>query len=102
MAVIEITTTNFDDEILKSKEPVIVDFWASWCGPCKRLSPVIEQLSDESKDIKFCKVNVDEQPGIASRFNIMSIPTLIAFKNGEVCNTSVGLVSKSAILDLVK
>ena len=102
MAVTIITSENFESEVLQSDKPVIVDFWADWCGPCKRLSPAIEELSAETEEVKLCKVNVDDQPQLASRFRVMSIPTLIAFKNGEVSNTSVGLIPKNAILDLVK
>lgn len=102
MAIIELNNENFENETLKSSVPVIVDFWADWCGPCKRLSPIVEQLSEEISDVKFCKVNIDEQPDLASRFHIMSIPTLIAFKDGKVHNTSVGLVSKSEIQNLVQ
>lgn len=102
MAVVTITTENFETEVIKSDKPVIVDFWADWCGPCKRLSPAVEELSNETEEVKLCKVNVDEQPELASRFRVMSIPTLIAFKNGNVCNTSVGLIPKNAILNLIK
>lgn len=102
MAVIELNNGNFDNEISQSDLPVIVDFWAEWCGPCKRLSPIVEQLSTENTNIKFCKVNIDEQPDLASRFHIMSIPTLIAFQNGRVHNTSVGLIPKNEILNLIK
>lgn len=102
MAVIKITTENFETEVLKSDKPVIVDFWADWCGPCKRLSPAVEELSNETNEVKLCKVNVDEQPGLASQFHVMSIPTLIAFKEGKLYNTSVGLVPKNAILDLIR
>lgn len=102
MAVITITSQNFESEVIDSAQPVIIDFWADWCGPCKRLSPAIEELSNETTEVKLCKVNVDEQPELASKFSIMSIPTLVAFKNGKVYNTSVGLVPKNAILDLIK
>lgn len=102
MAVIKITTENFETEVLKSDKPVIVDFWADWCGPCKRLSPAVEELSNETDEVKLCKVNVDEQPELASQFHVMSIPTLIAFKEGKLYNTSVGLVPKNAILDLIR
>lgn len=102
MAIIELNNENFETEISNSNLPIIVDFWAEWCGPCKRLSPIVEQLSTENTDIKFCKVNIDEQPDLASRFHIMSIPTLIAFQNGQIHKTSVGLVSKNEILNLIK
>lgn len=102
MAVTELNNENFESEISTSSTPVIVDFWAEWCGPCKRLSPIVEQLSEENSNIKFCKVNIDENPDLASRFHIMSIPTLIAFKDGQVCNTSVGLIPKNEILNLIK
>lgn len=101
MAVVKVTTENFENEVIKSILPVIVDFWADWCGPCKRLSPAIEQLSEEHKEIKFCKINIDEQPALADRFRIMSIPTLIAFKNGDITNTSVGLIAQDEILKLI-
>jgi len=102
MGVITVTMENFETEVLKSDKPVIVDFWADWCGPCKRLSPAVEELANETDEAKLCKVNVDEQPELATRFNVMSIPTLIAFKNGKIHNTSVGLIPKNAILDLIR
>lgn len=102
MAVVTITTENFENEVTKSEKPVIIDFWADWCGPCKRLSPAVDALSKETDEVKLCKVNIDEQPDLASRFQIMSIPTLVAFKNGKVYNTSVGLIPKNAILELIK
>lgn len=102
MAVITITAENFETEVIQSDKPVIIDFWADWCGPCKRLSPAVDELAEQTPTIKFGKVNVDEQQDLASRFQIMSIPTLISFLNGNVHKTSVGLVPKNAILDLVK
>ena len=79
MRVVNITETNFQQEVLNSPKPVLVDFWAAWCGPCRMLSPVVDQIAEERTDIKVAKINVDEQPGLASRFQIMSIPTLLLF-----------------------
>ena len=100
MAAVVITEANFENEVLKSDKPVLVDFWASWCGPCKMLSPVVEQIADENPDIKVG--NVNEEGDLAGKFNIMSIPTLLVFKDGKLANQSVGVVPKEAILDLVK
>ncbi len=97
MAVEKVTSDRFDEAVLKSEKPVLVDFYADWCGPCKMLSPVVEQLAQESDAYRVCKINVDEAPDIASRYGIMSIPTLIVFKNGQVAATSVGVQSKQAI-----
>ena len=101
MAVITLTTENFENEVLNSNKTVIVDFWAEWCGPCKAFSPVIDEVAEERKDIKVCKVNVDEQRQLASKFKIMSIPTLLIIKNGEITNRSVGLISKDEIYSLI-
>ena len=97
MAVEKVTSDRFDEAVLKSEKPVLVDFYADWCGPCKMLSPVVEQLAQESDAYRVCKINVDEAPDIASRYGLMSIPTLIVFKNGQVAATSVGVQSKQAI-----
>lgn len=96
-----ITKENFESEVLKSDKPVLVDFWAAWCGPCKMLSPVIDEIADERSDIKVGKINVDEQPELASQFAVMSIPTLIVFKNGEITNKAIGVQPKDAILSML-
>lgn len=101
MAALHVTMENFDAEVLQSDKPVLVDFWAAWCGPCKMLMPVIEQLAEELTDVKVCKVDVDDQPGLAARFNVMSIPTLVVIKDGKTVNTSVGVQSKAAILKML-
>lgn len=96
-----ITKENFENEVLKSDKPVLVDFWAAWCGPCKMLSPVIDEIAEERSDIKVGKINVDEQPELASQFAVMSIPTLIVFKNGEIANKAIGVQPKDAILSML-
>lgn len=101
MAVIEITQENFQDEVLESDKPVLLDFWAGWCGPCQMLSPVVDQLAEEKTDIKVGKVDVDAQQPLAAQFRVMSIPTLLVFKNGEETNRSVGVISKEEIINLL-
>lgn len=101
MAALHITKENFDSEVLQSDKPVLVDFWATWCGPCQMLLPVIEELSAEVTNAKICKINVDEQRELAMKYNIMTIPTLLVIKNGKVVTTSVGAKPKSAILDML-
>ena len=101
--VMTITQENFEAEVLKSEKPVLIDFWAEWCGPCRMLSPVVDQVAEEMGDkIIVGKVNVDEQPALAQKFNIMSIPTLLVFKNGSVVQTSVGVRPKQEIVNLVR
>ena len=97
MATVEITSENFDSEVASAQGKVLVDFWASWCGPCRMLSPIVDQVASEHADVKVGKVNVDEQPKLAEKFQIMSIPTLLVFENGKVTNQSVGLVPKEQV-----
>lgn len=97
MATVEITSENFDSEVASAQGKVLVDFWASWCGPCRMLSPIVDQVAGERTDVKVGKVNVDEQPKLAEKFQIMSIPTLLVFENGKVTNQSVGLVPKEQV-----
>lgn len=102
MKAFEITQANFEEEVLKADKPVLIDFWASWCGPCKMLSPVVDELAGELEDVKVGKINVDEQRELGQKYNVMSIPTLLVFKNGKVSATSVGVKSKAEILELFK
>jgi thioredoxin 1 len=98
MAVITITSENFEKEVLQSDKPVLIDFWASWCGPCRMVSPLVEEIATEHPEIKVGKVNVDEQQDLARKYRIMSIPSLYMFKNGEVANKTVGAVPKANIV----
>jgi thioredoxin 1 len=102
MAVIHLTEANFEQEVLKSDIPVLVDFWAPWCGPCKMLSPIVDEISEEINDVKIGKVNTDEADTIALKYRVMSIPTLMLFKNGEAVATSIGAKPKSEVLDFIK
>lgn len=102
MATVEITTENFDQEVLKSDKPVLLDLWASWCGPCKMLSPIVDQVASENDDIKVGKVNVDDQEELAAKFGVTAIPTLLVFKDGKLVNQSVGFIPKDKVLALVK
>ena len=101
MAVIHVTKENFESEVLKSDKPVFIDFWASWCGPCQMVSPVVEELAEEIDDVKFAKVNVDEQPDLARQFQIMSIPTMILLKDGKVVDTTIGAQPKEDIIRFI-
>ena len=97
MAVINITKENFAQEVLHSEKPVLLDFWASWCGPCRMLSPIVDEVAEERTDVKVGKVNVDEQPELAAQFQVMSIPMLAVIKNGKLKNQVVGYRSKEQI-----
>ena len=101
MSVIHVTKDTFEKEVLQSEQPVLLDFWASWCGPCRMVSPVLDEIAAERTDIKVCKVNVDEEAQLATQFGIMSIPTLMVFKNGEKTNQALGALPKARILDLL-
>ena len=101
MSVIHITKDNFQSLVLESPKPVLLDFWATWCGPCKMIAPIVEQIAQERPDITVGKIDVDQEMDLAVRFRIVSIPTLIVMKNGEVAATSVGYQSKADILALL-
>ncbi len=101
MAIITLTKNNFEEEVSHSDKPVLIDFWASWCGPCRMLSPVVDELADERSDIKVGKVNVDEEPELASRFGVMSIPTLLVMVGGQERNRSVGVIPKDKLVELL-
>ncbi len=102
MSVKIITKENFDSEVIKSQKTVLLDFWATWCGPCQMLSPVVDSFADENPDISVCKVNVDEQPELAMAFGIESIPTLVVMKDGKAVKKSLGVIPKEKIAELVK
>ncbi len=101
MSVLHVTKEQFENQLLTAEQTVLLDFWASWCGPCKMMSPVIDQAAQERPDVIVGKVNVDEQPELAARFGIMSIPTLIVLKNGEIINKQIGYCSLQQVLGLL-
>jgi thioredoxin 1 len=101
MNTIKVTKLNFDEVVLKSEKPVLLDFWAPWCMPCKMISPVVDEIAEELPEIKVVKVNIDEQPELASAFNVMSIPTLAVMKNGKIIKTMVGVRPKASILKML-
>ena len=103
MAILHITKENFEKEVLQSKEPVVVDFWAAWCGPCKALAPILEEVDAElAGTVKVAKINIDEEEELAAQFRVMSIPTLLLFKDGEVVNKTVGLTPKEEVIAFAK
>ena len=101
MSVQTITRENFDEVVLKADKPVLVDFWAEWCGPCRMVSPIVDEIAEERSDIVVGKINVDEQGELAMRFGVMSIPTLLVFKGGELAQTSVGARPQAELLALL-
>ena len=101
MAVVTITKENVEQEVLQSAKPVLLDFWASWCGPCRMLSPVVDEVAEERTDVKVGKVNVDEQPELAGEFGVMSIPTLLVFEQGKLVRQAVGARPKASVLELL-
>lgn len=101
MSVMNISKANFEEEVIHSSRPVLLDFWAPWCGPCRMVAPVVEEIAAERPDVKVGKVNVDEQPELAGRFGVMSIPTLVVMKEGKVVNQALGARPKSQILALL-
>ncbi len=103
MSALKITKDNFEKEVLQSDKPVLLDFWASWCGPCKMVGPIVEQVAEEAAGLaKVGKINVDEEPELAQQFRVMSIPTLVVMKEGKVVQSTVGVQSKQALLSMIK
>ena len=102
MSAVTITQQNFEQEVLKSEVPVLVDFWAEWCGPCRMVSPIVDEISRERSDVKVGKVNVDDQQALAQQFGVRSIPTLLVFKGGRVVKTAVGARPKASILQMLE
>ena len=102
MAVTNLNAENFEEEVLKSEKPVLIDFWASWCGPCKMMSPVIDQIAEEMQDtVKVCKINIDEEQNLVVKYNVMSIPTFVVIKDGREVARSIGVQDKSEIVNMI-
>ena len=102
MAIVHVTSDNFEQEVKQSEQTVLIDFWASWCGPCQMIGPVVEEVAQEHPEIKVCKVNVDEQPELAMQFKVMSIPMLVVMKQGEIVKKTIGAISKVEMLELLQ
>ncbi len=102
MSVLTITKSNFDAEVVNSDKPVLLDFWAEWCGPCRMLSPIVDEVAEELADVKVGKINVDQEPDLAAKFQVMSIPTLVLMKEGKEANRSLGAIPKKAVIDFCK
>ena len=102
MAAVNVSKDNFRREVLESEKPVLLDFWAAWCGPCRMVLPIVEEIAEENPDIKVCKINVDEQPELAKQFQVMTIPSLFVMKNGRIVHQSVGVKPKQQILDMLR
>ena len=102
MAVIKVTNDNFETAVLQTSKPVLIDFYATWCGPCRMVSPLVDEIAEENSDYQICKVDVDEAPELAQKFGVMSIPTLVVLEQGKVITQNVGALPKNAILDLLE
>ena len=102
MEILKVTSENFESEVLQSDKPVLIDFYADWCGPCKMLSPIVDEVAEENTDIKVVKINVDNAQDLAMKYQVMSIPTLVVIKEGKEVNRSVGLIDKSEVVSLIK
>lgn len=101
MSAVNINNSNFQNEVMHSDKPVLLDFWAPWCGPCRMVVPIVEDIARERSDVKVCKINVDENPELAGQFGVMGIPTLVVMKDGRIVNRSMGAKSRDAILKML-